>query len=63
MDVFDVVEHHHSCRAFDVWAAEPNKLDRILGAVRLAPSAGDLQAFLVLAVHEHVSQALHTRLK
>lgn len=53
MDFFAVVEHRHSCRAFEIRDVEPNKLDRILGAARLAPSAGDLQAFMVVAVREN----------
>lgn len=53
MDLFQVIERRHSCRAFEARDVEPDKIERILGAVRLAPSAGDLQAFTVVIVSEN----------
>jgi nitroreductase len=52
MDLFDAIEHRHSCRAFSAQDVEAAKIDRILAALRLAPSAGDLQAFTVVLVRE-----------
>ena len=52
MDFFDVIERRHSCRAFAARDVEQAKLNRILAALRLAPSAGDLQAFTIVLVRE-----------
>jgi nitroreductase len=52
MDLFQVIERRHSCRAFEARDVEPDKIERILGAVRLAPSAGGLQAFTIVTVRE-----------
>lgn len=52
MDLFQVIERRHSCRAFEAGDVGSDMLDRIFGAVRLAPSAGDLQAFTIVTVRE-----------
>jgi nitroreductase len=52
MDFFDVVEGRQSMRAYAAKEIEPAKVERILTALCLAPSAGNLQAFLVVLVRE-----------
>ena len=50
MDFFDVIKARHSIRAYTRTPVEDGKLVRILEAVNLAPSAGNLQAFEVYVV-------------
>lgn len=45
MEFFDLVEKRRSIRAFRPEPLPAGALDRILHAVRMAPSAGNLQAF------------------
>ena len=52
MDFFDVIERRQSIRAYAANEIEQAKVERILTALCLAPSAGNLQAFLVVLVRE-----------
>jgi nitroreductase len=52
MDFFEVIERRQSIRAFAANDIEPVKVERILATLCLAPSAGNLQAFLVVVVRE-----------
>ena len=45
MEFFDILQARHSVRAYVDTPVETEKLDRILEALNLAPSAGNLQAF------------------
>jgi nitroreductase len=58
MDFFDVIERRQSIRAFAANDIEPAKVERILTALCLAPSAGNLQAFLVVLVREQERRRL-----
>lgn len=49
---FDVVAARRSVRAFQDRPVEPEKLNRILEAANLAPSAGDLQAYEIVVVRD-----------
>ena len=50
MDFWDLVETRRSVRKFQDGPLPEGALDRILEAVRLAPTAGNLQAFRVLVI-------------
>jgi nitroreductase len=50
MDFFSVLKHRHSVRAFKEDEIEKEKVDRIIAAAMLAPSAGNLQAYLIFVV-------------
>lgn len=43
MDAFEAIRKRHSTRAYDPTSVPEEKLDRILEAARLAPSAGNIQ--------------------
>jgi len=49
-EFFDVIEKRRSIRAYDSKPIAPDAIDAILNAARLAPSAGDLQAYAVACV-------------
>ncbi|MEM2908890.1 MAG: nitroreductase family protein [Candidatus Bilamarchaeaceae archaeon] len=50
MDFYSVVKQRRSVRAFLEQDIEKEKLDRVIGAFMLAPSAGNLQAYKVYIV-------------
>lgn len=50
MEFFDVVEKRRSIRAFKNKEVEKEKLDKILNAIYLAPSAGNLQSRKILVI-------------
>jgi nitroreductase len=52
MDYFEVVKKRQSIRAFQNRPIEDGKLHRIIEAVNLAPSAGDLQAYEIVIVRD-----------
>jgi len=52
MDYFEVVKARHSVRAFEKKPVEEEKIRRIIEAINLAPSAGDLQAYEVVVVKD-----------
>ena len=68
MDFYELVGKRQSCRAFDATrVVEPEKLQRILEAARLAPSACNAQPwhFVVVtepALKDQVAQACSTKL-
>ncbi len=43
MEVLEAIRNRYSCRAYHDTPIEPDKLDRVLEAARLAPSARNLQ--------------------
>jgi nitroreductase len=57
MQFFDVIEARRSVRAFAAAEVERDKLDRILATARLAPSAGDLQAYQIVVIDGHETMA------
>ena len=50
MDFIDVIQNRYSCRAFEARTVEPDKVDRILEAGRIAPTAVNKQPVHVWAV-------------
>ncbi len=59
MDYFTLIEERHSIRAYRQTEVEDDKLQSILHAANRAPSAGDLQAYQIVAVRSpSVRQAL-----
>jgi nitroreductase len=52
MDYFEAVKTRHSVRAFQKKPVEEEKISRIIEAINLAPSAGDLQAYEVVIVKD-----------
>jgi nitroreductase len=57
MEFFDAVYVRRSIRAYQETAVEQDKLDKILLTASLAPSAGDLQAYAIVVVHQMVTRA------
>jgi nitroreductase len=58
MDLFEVIKKRYSCRAYQKRPVESGKLDKILDAARLAPSARNFQdwRFVVVTDKEIRSQ-------
>lgn len=52
MDLFEVIRTRRSVRAYQSCTVPKEKLDAVYEAVRLAPSAGNLQAFQVYVVRD-----------
>ncbi len=52
MEFFEVIENRRSVRLYRRAKLDVEKLQAILDAVRLAPSAGDLQAFRIAVVED-----------
>jgi len=50
MDVFDAISQRYSCRSYQDKSIAPDKLDRVLEAARLAPSARNLQDWRFVVV-------------
>jgi nitroreductase len=57
MEFFDVLEARRSVRAFGEGPVEPAKLERVLAAARLAPSAGDLQSYRIAVIEDRKTKA------
>lgn len=47
MELFDLVTHRRSIRQFAIRDVEQAKIDRIVQTARLAPSAGNLKAYVI----------------
>jgi nitroreductase len=52
MQFFEVIERRRSVRAYTKTAIAHDQLESILAAARLAPSAGDLQAYQIAVVEK-----------
>jgi nitroreductase len=52
MEFFAVLENRRSVRAYSRTPPVAAQIDRILGAARSAPSAGNLQAYLIVLVQD-----------
>ena len=50
MDLFKVIEKRHSVRSYKGKPIEKKKLDRILNAAKMAPTAKNLQAFKIFVI-------------
>jgi nitroreductase len=58
MQFSDVIDRRRSIRAFRATPVEEEKIKAILAAARLAPSAGDLQAYRIVVVTDAEAKAL-----
>ena len=59
MEFYDVLKKRHSVRAFEDKDIEKEKLEKIIGAFSLSPSAGNLQAYKVHIIKtKEVKEAL-----
>jgi nitroreductase len=66
VDLYEAIRHRYSCRSFNPKPVEKVKLDRVLEAARLAPSAKNLQdwRFVVVtdtAVRKAVAEAANNQ--
>lgn len=64
MDFKQLAEAHYSTRAYEPRGVEPAKLDQVLEAARLAPTAANRQAFRIVVVTDpelrsHMRDAYH----
>jgi len=57
MELFEAIDHRHSIRAYRPTPVERSKIETIVAAARLAPSAGDLQAYLILIAERSEAKA------
>jgi len=51
MNFLELAKHRYSVRAYRSTEVEPEKLNRILEAARLAPTACNLQSFKLVVIH------------
>jgi nitroreductase len=58
MQFTDVIDRRRSIRAYSAKVVPKSKLDAVLATVQRAPSAGDLQAYLVITVESPETKAL-----
>ena len=56
MDFFELVKARRSVRAYESRAVEEDKLEQILEAANRAPSAGNLQSYVILVVRNPASK-------
>jgi nitroreductase len=61
MEFFDIVRQRCSIRNFTAQVVEGEKIQQILDAVRLAPSAGNLQAYEIYVVADESQRSELTR--
>lgn len=52
MQFFEAIDRRQSIRSYRATDIEQSKIDAVLAAARLAPSAGDLQAYVIVIVKE-----------
>ena len=57
MDVFEAISKRYSCRSYQNKAIEPAKLEKILEAARLAPSAKNFQDWRFIVVTDSQTKA------
>ena len=57
MDMYEAVEKRYSCRGYQDRPVEPDKLDRIMEAARLAPSASNRQEWRFVVVTDGAKRA------
>ena len=56
MNYQQLIESRHSCRHFSRTPIEQEKMDRIYEAIRLAPTAGNLQSYIVREVRDKTTK-------
>ncbi len=57
MQFFEVIDRRRSIRAYRATPVERPKIEAIVAAARFAPSAGDLQAYLILIAEKSETRA------
>lgn len=57
MSLMDIIKRRYSCRNYESKEVEQDKLDKILEAARLAPSAKNLQDWRFVAVTEQATKS------
>jgi nitroreductase len=57
MELFEAIKKRYSCRAYQKRPVEPEKIDKILDAARLAPSARNFQDWRFVVVTDKESRA------
>lgn len=62
MDFHEAVKSRYSCRDYQDRPVEPEKLDRIIEAARLAPSASNRQEWRFVAVTDPAKRAALTKI-
>ena len=50
MDILNIIENRHSVRSYKNVPVEKEKLDRVLRAAQMAPTAKNLQAFRIFVI-------------
>jgi nitroreductase len=58
MDVFDAIRAHRPCGAFQSQPIPPEKLKRVLGAARMAPSQHNLQPWRFVVIQDQERKRL-----
>jgi hypothetical protein len=58
MELSELIERRRSIRAFHTISVEEDKINAILAASQLAPSAGDLQEYKIVVVTDAQTKAL-----
>jgi nitroreductase len=61
MDFFELIRHRRSIRSYQAQPVEEAKLTRILEAANQAPSAGNLQAYVILIVRDAATRSTLSR--
>lgn len=57
MEFFDLIDQRYSVRAYKPDPVEPEKLQRVLEAARIAPSAANKQPFQLIVIHTQGREA------
>ncbi len=57
MEFFDVIERRYSVRAYKPDPVEPDKLQKVLEAARIAPSAANKQPYEFIVIHTQGREA------
>lgn len=58
MDLFDVIRSYRACGAFQTQPLPPEKLKRVMGAARLAPSQQNLQPWRFVVIQDQERKRL-----
>jgi nitroreductase len=61
MDLFELIQMRRSVRAYQPRLVEEAKLTRVLDAARHAPSAGNLQAYMIVIVRDAATRKALSR--
>lgn len=62
MDFFDLISKRYSVRAYTNQPVEESKLEQILEAARMAPTAANRQPFIIIVIHTSGKEQLLERI-